>query len=126
MSFCRFSDNDFQCDFYAFESAEGFQLYVAGNRVTWEPPPSPYSPANWDLTQDEFSRISTEYHEALHAAPREWINLEGAGSSHRFDTLRELRDAIATHLRRGFRAPDWLLPRLDEELDEELAEDAEE
>lgn len=33
MSFCRFSDDNFKSDVYAYESAEGFELHVAGNRV---------------------------------------------------------------------------------------------
>ena len=119
MSYCRFSTDDFRCDFYAYESEDGFHLDVAGSRTDWEPPPSPYDPASWDLDEEEFTRIAAEYHEALQAAPRECINLEGAGQHHRFDTLSEMRDMIEDHVRRGFRAPGWLLPSLDDELAEE-------
>lgn len=116
MSFCRFSTDDFRCDFYAYESKNGFHLYVAGNRINWDPPVSPYDPSSLELSQEEFGRVSREYHEALERAPREPIGLEGAGGDHLLGTLRELRDMIGEHMRRGFRAPGWLLPSLDEEL----------
>ena len=116
-SFCRFSSDDFRCDFSARQSEAGFELDVAALRVVWEPPASPFDQRSLSLTRDEFAKINRRYHEALEAAPQEAIGLEGAGESHTFSTLEELRDTVQEHLRRGFRAPDWLLPSLQEEID---------
>lgn len=116
MSFCRFSSDDFKCDFYAYESVDGYHLHVAGNRPDWKPPRSPYSQGSPELPQEEYNRASREYHEALMSAPRTFIDLEGAGEHHVFGTLWELRESIANHVQRGFRAPESLLPNLDKEL----------
>ena len=118
MSYCRFSTEDFRCDFYAYEADDGYHLHVAGNRVVWDPPQSPYDPENRYLPADEFNRINRGYHESLRKAPREPIELEGAGGYHVFTTLRELRDSIADHVQRGFQAPEWLLPSIDEQMEE--------
>ena len=119
MSFCRFSSEDFKCDFYAYESVDGYHLHVAGNRHDRELPQSPYSRESPDLPKEEYNRASREYHEALMSAPRISIDLEGAGEHHVFGTLRELRESIAEHVQRGFRAPEWLLPSLDEQMESE-------
>ena len=42
MSYCRWSSDDFRCDLYIYESAAGFVIHVAANRVEWDPPTSPY------------------------------------------------------------------------------------
>ena len=118
MAFCRFSDDNFRCGFYAYESSAGFELHVAGSRISRDPPASPCDPGSLNLTSEEFSRISREYHRQLEQAERVPIELEGAGLSHRFGTLEELRDACAEHIERGFTAPGWLLPMLDREIQE--------
>ena len=118
MSYCRFSDDDFFCDFYAYESADGFMLHVAASRIDWDPPESPYTLKSLDLSSQEFKQVSDRYHQALQEAPRQPISLPGAGGSHRFDTLQELRESIREHLELGFQAPGWLLSSLDEELAE--------
>ena len=121
MAYCRFSTDDFRCDFYAYEDAGGgYTLHVAGSRLRWEPPAaSPYDPRCWQLPAEEFNRISREYHAALAAADREPIGLDGAGDTQRFETLREMCDRIRELLELGFRAPDWLVPRMEEEMEEE-------
>ncbi len=125
MSYCRFSCDNFRCDFYAYESKAGFQLHVAASRVEWEPPTSPYTLESLHLTQEEFKQVSAQYHQALMAAPRTYINLPGAGESHQFDTLRELRSAIQEHIALGFLAPDWLIQEIDQEIGQELEEETE-
>ena len=57
-----------------------------------------------------------QYHEALVKAPSSPITIPGAGAFHRFDPLQELQNAIQDHVDRGFQAPGWLLPSLDEEM----------
>ena len=42
MSYCRWSSDDYQCDVYCYESAEGFVTHVASNRrILVAPPPVP-------------------------------------------------------------------------------------
>ena len=123
MSFCRFSDNNFQCDFYAYESNAGFQLHLAASRVQWDPPENPYDLRSLERPPEVFQELVRNYHEQLTQAPRTTISLQDAGESFRFDSLGELRDALAGYIELGFQAPDWLLPSIDEELNEELNQD---
>jgi len=116
MSYCRFSSNDFRCDFYAYGSTNGYDLHIACQRVIWEPPPSPYAMEFLDLPHDEWSKIYKTYFDAFDAAPHEDIELDGAGDYVIYNTLQEMRDGIAEYIERGFQAPDWLLPMLDEEI----------
>ena len=124
MSFCRFSDDDFRCNFYAYgDSAGGYVLHVAASRVNWEPPErNPYRlDETSDMTEDEFRAVHVEYHRRLEDSPRSKIDLPGAGETFRFDTLREMRDRMKEFMDLGFRAPDWLLPSLEGEIEEEEA-----
>ena len=120
MSYCRFSDDDFRCELYAYQSVSGrYLLHLAASRIRWEPHrPSPYDPGNWDLPPEEFARVHQEYHQALENAPRLPIDLPGAGETLQLDTLEELQDAIREHVGQGFQAPDWLIPSIKEEIQE--------
>ena len=53
MSYCRFSTNDFSCDLYIYESAEGYVTHVALNRIVFErplPAPVPHPPKDAPVT----------------------------------------------------------------------------
>ena len=119
MSFCRFTDNNCRCDFYAYESEGGFRLHVAASRVVWDAPPDPFA-AEVVLSAPEewWARMVQTWRQALTEAKRKAITLDGAGESHIFETLPGVRECIADHIGRGFQAPDWLLESLDEEIAE--------
>ena len=119
MSFCRFSSDDYRSDFYAFESGEGYELYVARNRIDWDPPPSAMTEEALQLPTGEWTEMHRIYMDALNTAPRELINHPAAGAHFLFDSLRQLRDKIAELSEQGLHAPDWLLPELDLELREQ-------
>ena len=119
MSFCRFSDDDHRCDFYAYESAHGFELYLAKTRVDWEPLPSALSPEALELPPQEWAARHAAYMEALNNAPRHPINHPEAGGHFIYQSLPELRGKIAELSQQGFITPDWLLPSLDQEIAEQ-------
>lgn len=118
MSYCRFSDDNFRCDFYAYEGADGYHLHLAASRITVELPSSPYTPAALEMPPEEFAEAAKKHHEAVMNAPRESIELEDAGESLRFDRLQDMRNAIQGYIQAGFQAPKWLIPSLDEEIQE--------
>lgn len=39
MSYCRFSSDNWKSNVYAYESVEGFEVYVASHRIVDELPP---------------------------------------------------------------------------------------
>ena len=117
MGFCRFSDNNFQCEFYAYESLLGYELHVGVARVIWDPPCNPYNLNNiLNTPAEEWKKMAQDYRAALAEAGWQNIDLPEAGGKYRFDTLEELREGIAGLMEKGFQAPDWLLPSLDEEI----------
>ena len=122
MSYSRFSDDNFRCAFYAYEDAQGYTLHVAASQTKDGLPPSPLTQESLRLPREEWENLNREYWSVLKSAPRENIDLPGAGEAHHFATLRELRDKIAELASLGFHAPPWLLPRLDEEIDGEIRE----
>ena len=117
MSYCRFSDDNFRCDFYAYADRQGYTLHVAGSRMLNDLPPSPLTLESLKLPSEEWEELNREWREALETAASEDINLPGAGGYHRLKTLEELRDMIVDLTGRGFRAPEWLLPSLQEEIE---------
>lgn len=119
MSFCRFSSDDYRSDFYAFESAEGYELYIARNRVIWDPPPSAMAEEALRLPPGEWTEMHRVYMDALNTAPRELIDHPAAGAHFLFDSLRQLRNKIAELSEQGLHAPGWLLPELDLEISRE-------
>lgn len=36
MSYCRWSTDDFQCDLYCYQSTDGVETHIAGNRLHWK------------------------------------------------------------------------------------------
>ena len=121
MSYCRFSTDDFHCDFYAFESKSGYELYIAGHRVEWTPPTSPISLEALNLPSAEWTTLLQDYFDQLSQTPRVAIDHQAAGDHRIFPSLPEMRDTIAQLLSEGFRAPDWLLPELDAEISQDAA-----
>ena len=117
MSFCRFSSDDFRCDFYAYESEYGYELYVAASRITWDPPPNPLR--HLELDPEEWQEMYRAYHEALQAAPRSRVLHAAAGGHSVLPSLTALRDRIAELASQGLHAPPWLIPDLDALIAEE-------
>ena len=60
MSYCRFSTDDFRCDFYAYEARDGYHLHVPGSRVMWDPPQSPYRPESLQRPEEELAERKEE------------------------------------------------------------------
>ena len=116
MSYCRWSSDDFRCDLYIYESAAGFVIHVAANRVEWDPPTSPYKLEKLQLPHEKWRVIYDVYQKALEAAPRHPIGLPYDGESFSHLDLTDLRDWVKELLAVGYRAPDWLLSNIEENL----------
>lgn len=117
VSYCRFSTDGFQCDLYVYESAEGYMIHTAQNRIVGE---VPRMPSIFDVTAEEWTRQHRKQMEFIRTAKREKI--EGEFANNTF-IERDLEDAIARleMLRAaGFRFPDDVLTALREELEDEI------
>jgi hypothetical protein len=119
MSFCRFSDDNFKSDVYAYESADGFVVHVASNRVVGDVPARPSIADIPYIAPGEFSRAHQAQHEFLETAERAPIGGPYDGQSFRYATLRELHDGLLQLRADGYHVPQFALDDIEEELNEE-------
>ena len=124
MSFCRFSDDNFRSDVYAYESADGFELHVASNRLLGDIPATPSIGDIPYIEPGEFLRAHQAQHAFLETAERAPIGGPHDGKSFRYATLRELCDGLLQLRADGYHVPhfaiDGILEELGEEADDEL------
>lgn len=104
MSYCRWSNDDFQCDLYVYADVSGgWTIHVAGNRPVYKeplPPPIPLTIENVRAWHDRMQRVS----DMLERAERAPIGLPYDGKTFSDDrdgtvaTLKMLKDV-------GYRFP---------------------
>jgi hypothetical protein len=114
MSYCRWSSDDYQCDIYAYEADEGFEIHVASRRRTpKEPFPKPVS-----FIDDEFD-VWFARNEAVaamvNAAAAEPIGLRHDGERFRFVTPGEAADELERLRGVGYNVPQYAIDTLREE-----------
>lgn len=130
MSYCRWSSDDFGCDLYCYESAEGYVTHVAGSRpvgdvpkVTAWPPPGgddPAAVANWSqLIVDE---MQTQ-HAFLMKCERAPIGLAFDGETFTDRTLQDFHSRLVMLRANGYRFPDGVLQTILDEIAGERAEE---
>lgn len=119
MSFCRFSDNNWKSDVYAYESAEGFELHVASKRVVGEVPAMPRISDIPSIEPGEFLRAHQAQHAFLETAERVPIGGPHDGESFRYPTLGDLYNALLELRFDGYHVPEFALEGIREELGEE-------
>ncbi len=121
MSYVRWSSDGFRSDVYAYESCYGgFELHIAGRRKAGVDS-IPDSPTWAEIMEDPQGSLikRNAWNEAYERLPWESIEHPDAGKTFAFDTLEELRDALAAYRAEGVvRVPEWLVPMLDEEIAE--------
>jgi hypothetical protein len=116
MSYSRFSSNDFQCDVYCYESAEGFMVHVAGNRVVFdEELPAPVSLED----VEEFVRRDQRVLAMVATAGREPIGLPHDGETFVLDTPGACADKLVELAALGYVVPQTAIDALREEAAEE-------
>lgn len=119
MSFCRFSDDNWKSDVYAYESAEGFELHVASNRIVGDIPTRPSIGDILYIEPGEFLKKHQEQMAFLETAERAPIGGPHDGESFRYATLRELHDGLLQLRADGYHVPQFALDEIEEELNEE-------
>ena len=113
MSYCRFSSSDWWSDIYAYQSAGGYCIHVAGNRIVGEVPKC--SHLFHPDTMDEYIKASDEQDDFLDTAKREDINLQYAGESFDFTTAGDAADWLCKLKDIGFHVPEYAIKSLRDE-----------
>jgi hypothetical protein len=115
MSYCRFSDDDLQCDLYCFGSGEGYVTHVRQNRVVGEIPLLPdLKTTPWTEWHAAFLR-QMDYGLNCEFAP---IELSHVGESFQDSTLEAFKKRLLYLRGLGYRFPDRVLDRIDDEIRE--------
>lgn len=105
MSYCRWSTDDFQCDLYVWEDANGgWRIAVAARRTVFDeplPPPVPSSSAN--IVEECIAR-----HQLVGTLPyhHEDLDLPHAGETFEEPTASAAADRVAALRVLGYRCPD--------------------
>jgi hypothetical protein len=111
MSYCRFSDEDFRCDVYVYESACGYETHVAARRRVLRedmlPPPLPDS-ASPEQQVARHMRVM----EIVDSAEVQEIDLPEAGESFLHATPGECADNLERLRAAGFRVPQYAIAAL--------------
>lgn len=103
MSYCRWSTDDFKCDLYAYEG-DKYYIHVAANRHT--------------IPYDEMKELDWD-ERYKHMEP---IGLPCDGETFGFETLQEFKNKFLELRKMGYRFPDRVLGRIQEEIEEEKAQ----
>lgn len=112
MSYCRWSDDDYQCDVYVYDDVMGgITTHVAGRRYVFAealPPPLELTPDNIPEWMERHEKIM----QMTSAAVLEPIDLEGAGASFNHDTGVEAAAQLEELKELGFRVPQYAIDAL--------------
>lgn len=103
MSYVRLSSDDFQSDFYIYDHVGGYiAMHMAARRHIRPPSKNPYDPVK---QTDEWMKWGTEE-----------IDLPEAGKMFTFGDMEDCIRKCEELIEKGFRAPDWMLDALREEV----------
>ena len=112
MSYCRWSSDDFQCDVYVYESADGWVTHVASNRAVFAAPVPPMADC-----MDVEAVISRHLvvSEMLDDATRKPIGLPHDGESFTDMTAGECADRLESLRELGYVVPQYAIDELRED-----------
>lgn len=126
MAYCRWSDNDFDCDLYVYESVYGgFQVMIAGMRTVFDRsllpdlPPSPDKSDQEDKDWKDWVQKLWKWHkirkDLFDNATHEPIGGPYDGQSRAFETAQEVIEFLENELAPTgkYRWPDYLIPDLE-------------
>lgn len=123
MSYCRWSSDDYRCDVYVYESADGFMTHVASNRVLpCRPlPPAELNPSvmDWIARHEMVTEIISS---SIHAD----ITLDHAGETFTDATPGDCADRLEELRSIGYHVPQYAIDELreDQRLIDSTAADA--
>jgi hypothetical protein len=123
MSYCRFSDDDFGCDAYIYESIDGFILHLAATRLAELLPSTAHlMPTNFGESDvnawESYFKARAENSLRLAEVVRVPIEHHEAGKTFRFGDVEDLLHKVIDLKSNGFRIPDYVVETMQEEVRE--------
>lgn len=115
MSYCRWSDDDYQCDVYVYEDcAGGWTTHVAAKRKIFKEPIPEKVPFDDEHKTAWFERHN-KIMEMCEGATHEPIGLEFDGESYNHKTPGECADNLVKLKDVGYNVPQYAIDALREE-----------
>ena len=115
MSYCRWSNDDYQCDVYCYADVSyGYVVHVARNRPVFN---EPLPPPETD-TRKWFERHQT-VSEMMRRATHRKIGLEYDGETFATGTAVEMAETLEMLRGKGYMVPQYAIDALREEAKEE-------
>jgi hypothetical protein len=108
MSYCRWSNDDWTCDIYAYEAEDGFTVHVAANRYTSE---IPHLPSFYEVSNDEWFEAYQAQMKAVETSEKKKIGGKYDGKIFIYDTLEEFLNGIADIRSHGYNVPEYVFER---------------
>jgi hypothetical protein len=115
MSYCRWSDDNWRSDIYAYESADGYAIHVGSMRIVGEVPPLPKNGAFVSEEWWDAYRIQAEF---VRNAERQPIGMPHDGKFYLEPTLDEFEARLQWLQDAGYRMPAWVFDLIHEERKE--------
>jgi len=119
MSYCRWSNDDYQCDVYVYDSVHDcVAIHVAGNRVT-PPGPAPAPIGDWwargDAGISDYMTRSKAVEEWLATGTRATIGLPHDGETFEEPDAKAAADKLEYLRGLGYNVPQYAIDALREE-----------
>lgn len=116
MSYCRFSDDNYKCDVYAYEHVGGgFVIHVANNRYVGDIPQVDNSLLDSNIK--EWSKQQAEQDKYLQSCGTQPIGLAHDGEMFVCDTLEDMQDTLLRLKGDGYHVPDYVFDEIKEEIE---------
>jgi hypothetical protein len=115
LSYCRWSSDDFLCDLYCYESAQGFITYVANTRPVYLEALPPEIPLREDTLKSYMERWD-KVMDMHHAAEKVPIGLPMDGKDFCDKTLSDFLQTLKMLKGMGYRFPDSVIEAVEEEM----------
>lgn len=124
MSYCRWSSDNFKCDLYAYEDiCGGYTIHIAARRYKEggrKPIPKACFNAEGSYKRGESAeadRLWDEHWNSIDERTEE-ITLPFAGTTINLNTLEEMRDKMKELVAIGYKVPDYVFERIEDEIKE--------
>lgn len=115
MSYCRWSTDSFRCDVYAYESADGYTVHVAGRKRAI-PDDLNQPDFAFAMPPGDYTARYQAWDEAYQTLP--WVELTAPSAGKTFcePTLEAFRSRMLGLRAEGLRFPDTVLDEIDQEI----------
>ena len=116
MSYCRWSSDNYKCDLYVYPVEDGaYMIHIASTKIGDEEN-VPLLLNIYDVGSDNYIEAYKKQSEFLKEAKRVLITLPYAGESLTEHDLPSLKARLLELRTLGYRFPDYVFDRIDEEM----------